>query len=277
MDNGTEFKNQGNKDKGLKILVVDDDDLSQRLLNLVLARNGNILTFSYDGYDAIKVLEKERFDLIFLDIQIPRINGFEVSEYVKTGDTLNARTPIIALTAMPARDKKIQSFLDNKIFDECIHKPFDALHLQKILNAIAGEKKTVSSSPKADIASSSDEKLVLNIEKMLPIFSNDMGAYKELFNDFFAALPERIKKLRESENIGDWKKLSVLAHNLTGVTRNFGAEKISALAEELDEMAAQENASLAHCLIAKIAEGVPELEEVYSTLITRDVEQSIRE
>ncbi len=187
------------------------------------------------------------------------------------------RTPIIALTAMPARDKKIQSFLNNKIFDECIHKPFDALHMQKILDAVVGEKKIVSSFPKADIASSPNEKLVLNIEKVLPIFSNDIGAYKELFNDFFAALPERIKKLRENENAGDWKKLSVLAHNLTGVTRNFGVEKISALAEKLDEMATQENASLVHCLIDKIAEGVPELEEVYSTLITREIEQSIRE
>ncbi len=85
MGNGREYKNQGNNDTGLKILVVDDDDLNQRLLDLVLARNGNILTFSYDGYDAIKVLEKEQFDLIFLDIQIPRINGLKSQNMLERG------------------------------------------------------------------------------------------------------------------------------------------------------------------------------------------------
>ncbi len=277
MGNGTEFKNQGNKDRGLKILVVDDDELSQHLLNLVLARNGNILMCSYDGYDAIKVLEEERFDLIFLDIQIPRINGFEVSEYVRARGILNAQTPIIALTAMSSRDKKVQNFLDNKILSGCIQKPFDTKQIEEMLNVVAQKKEIGLGVLKTDVTPSSNGKLVLNIEKVLPVFNNDMDAYVVLFDAFFATLPGRIKKLQQSENAGDWKKLSILAHNLTGVTRNFGAEKLSVLAEELDERAAHEDAYLVHNLIDKIEECIPELKEIYSTLIKREMRQSIRE
>ncbi len=57
------------------------------------------LTFAADGRDALETLSAGRFDLIFMDLQLPVLDGFEVTRKVRAGGGRNARTPIIGLTA----------------------------------------------------------------------------------------------------------------------------------------------------------------------------------
>ena len=264
------LKKEDSKGTGLNILVVDDDELNQRLLNLVLAQNGNTVSFSYDGYDAVKVLEKKPFDLVFLDIQIPRIDGFEVCEHVRSGSSPNQQTPIVALTALPSRDQRLQDFLDRGMFNECIQKPFNAAQLQEILSAVADKKEFGSRLDEFALGQGRQEMLILNVEKVMPIFGGDMDTYKELFGEFLDGLPERVESMKRAEAESDWKSLSRLAHNMTGITRNFGTEKLSALSQELDAEAANENTSVIHDLIGKIADCVPELNAAYKSLAARD-------
>ncbi len=270
MSNELKFRGQVRKNGGLSILVVDDDDLNQRLLNLILARNNNVITFSYNGYEAIKIIDQNYFDLIFMDIQIPFIDGFEICEHVRSGkgSTDNQRTPIIALTALPSRDAKLQNYLDKGLFNECIQKPFSVPRIHEILKAVA-EKKEIGEIFTNIETVEPDGENILNIEKVLPIFDYDVKAYQQLFSEFLLGLPERIKKARELEQDGDWKSLSIYAHNLTGIARNFGAERLAFLAELLDREAAQSNNSYALELIERIRESVPELEETFFLAIEK--------
>ena len=265
------LRGQVRRNGGLNILVVDDDDFNQRLLNLVLARDNNAITFSYNGYEAIKIIEQNHFDLIFMDIQIPSIDGFEVCEYVRTGNVSNKDTPIIALTALPSRVEKMQDYLDRGMFDDCIHKPFDIETIQEILIAVAEQKESGQKLTRSTNHTPANGSMILNVKKVLPIFGNDIEMYKELFDKFFATLPERLENIKKSEEIFDWKNLSIFAHNLTGVTRSFGAEKISALAEELDRVAAQENATAVQRLVEEIDKCVPELAQASISLTQKDL------
>ena len=88
---------------GLNILIVDDDSLNQRLLNIVLARDNHEITFAYSGNEAINAINQHQFDLIFMDIQIPDMDGFEICTFIRNSNSPNKQTPIVALTALSDR------------------------------------------------------------------------------------------------------------------------------------------------------------------------------
>lgn len=78
----------------VRILSVEDDRLISRLLEINLKDAGYACTCVYDGLAAADILEKQRFDLVLLDIMLPKVDGYELLEYIKTLDI-----PVIFLTA----------------------------------------------------------------------------------------------------------------------------------------------------------------------------------
>jgi CheY-like chemotaxis protein len=80
------------------ILVVDDESDVRLVLNAMLTRDGYSVTEAADGREALDLLEDREFDLIFLDLMMPRLTGEEVLEFLKADERL-ARIPVIVLTA----------------------------------------------------------------------------------------------------------------------------------------------------------------------------------
>lgn len=83
--------------KGLKVLVVEDNLLNQLLMRTLLDDFGFDRDIAADGKIAIEKLETKSYDIILMDIQMPVMNGFEATEYIR--NTMNSNIPIIALTA----------------------------------------------------------------------------------------------------------------------------------------------------------------------------------
>jgi PAS domain S-box-containing protein len=83
--------------KGIKVLVVEDIALNQLLMKTLLDDYGFDCDFAVNGKEAIEKLKKNTFDIVLMDLQMPEMNGFEASEYIRYH--LNSHIPIIALTA----------------------------------------------------------------------------------------------------------------------------------------------------------------------------------
>lgn len=83
--------------KNIKVLVVEDIVLNQLLMKTVLDEFGFERVVAENGKIAIQMLEKELFDIVLMDLQMPEMNGFEATEYIR--NTLHSNVPIIALTA----------------------------------------------------------------------------------------------------------------------------------------------------------------------------------
>lgn len=110
--------------KSKRILLVEDDLVSQFYLKTLLSENGFDVQAVSNGKDALSSFSKEKFDIIILDIQIPIINGIEVTKKIKGKEYFKKKkTPIIALTAYSyEEDKKL--FIETGM-DFCITKPID--------------------------------------------------------------------------------------------------------------------------------------------------------
>ncbi|MBN8789172.1 MAG: response regulator transcription factor [Terrimonas sp.] len=103
----------------MKVLLIEDDRTLNQNISEALQAESSVVTAVYDGFLAEKILRKEQFDCIILDISLPGKNGFEIC---KTFREYNSSTPVIMLTAFSELDDKVQGF--NCGADDYLTKPF---------------------------------------------------------------------------------------------------------------------------------------------------------
>lgn len=91
----------GDEDEGrpMRVLVVDDHDINRRAIQLILQPLGCDIDTAADGMAALKICETSSFDLIFMDVRMPELDGRETTRRIRAGAGPNARVPVIAVTA----------------------------------------------------------------------------------------------------------------------------------------------------------------------------------
>ncbi|MCZ2356749.1 MAG: response regulator transcription factor [Bacteroidia bacterium] len=129
----------------MKILLIEDDyTLNQNISELLRAENFTVTSF-YDGLLAAKILKKETFDCIVVDINLPGKSGFDICKDFRLHNTT---TPIIILTAFSELEDKVQGF--NCGADDYLTKPFYMRELLLRINALI-KRNTKNSTQKETI------------------------------------------------------------------------------------------------------------------------------
>ena len=113
-----------------KILVVEDEKDIQNIIKAFLENAEYKVETADDGLDAINFIQKNNYDLILLDIMLPKIDGFTVCEMIRK----NSNVPIIILTALTDEESQLKGF--DKLADDYITKPFSMPVLLKHIEAI---------------------------------------------------------------------------------------------------------------------------------------------
>jgi signal transduction histidine kinase/CheY-like chemotaxis protein len=112
-----------------KVLVVEDNKINQSVTKRIIEKNNCSCFIVDDGYQALDILNKETFDVILMDINMPLINGFETTRKIRLK---GIKTPVIALTAF-AKDEITEEAISAGMNDIMI-KPFEPLLLFKVIN-----------------------------------------------------------------------------------------------------------------------------------------------
>lgn len=119
-----------------KILIVEDNLINQLVTKKIIEKNNYICKVVDDGFAALAILEKEDFDLILMDINMPLMNGFETTKRIRLKDI---KTPVVALTAFD-KDEITDEAISSGINDIII-KPFEPVKLFKIISYLIHESK----------------------------------------------------------------------------------------------------------------------------------------
>ena len=117
--------------KDICVLAVDDNPANLKLISAMLSDQVTNISTCVNGQQAVDIAKKQKFDLIFMDIQMPVLDGVSASKEIKS-DSMNSNTPIIAVTAHILPSEK-EVFLE-KGMDDCLAKPIDETALSTILN-----------------------------------------------------------------------------------------------------------------------------------------------
>lgn len=136
-----------NKQNPPHLLIVEDENISAVLLKEHLKLAGFTAKICNDGEEGWKTLQHEKFELIILDVNMPKLNGFELAKKIREQDRI---TPVIFLTANTAQEDKLKGFELGG--DEYITKPYNVEELIARIHAILRRMQFVSES--AEIATS---------------------------------------------------------------------------------------------------------------------------
>ncbi|MBF0510129.1 MAG: response regulator [Deltaproteobacteria bacterium] len=119
----------------LHILLVEDNPVNQRLAVALLCSRGHTTVVSATGLEALAALDKEKFDMVLMDIQMPEMDGFEATQKIREKEkSIGTRLPIIAMTAHAMKGDR-ERCLDAGM-DGYISKPFSALELFKAIEEL---------------------------------------------------------------------------------------------------------------------------------------------
>ncbi len=125
----------------LRILVADDARASRMLLRIILEKRGHSVVEAEDGLQALDFMRDESFDLVFLDMQMPRLGGLEVARGMLHGESDRAAAVIVALSALAQKEDKDAAAEVG--IHHYITKPVNETHLSKVLQ-VASKQKNIS-------------------------------------------------------------------------------------------------------------------------------------
>ncbi len=127
--------------RGLKVLVAEDNVVNQKMISRLLEKKGFAVRIVEDGVEVLETLEKEKFDVILMDMQMPVMDGIEATQKIREQEKGQGGSPIpvIALTANAMDDDREQCLQAG--MDDFLSKPVDQNALMKVLHKVALKKQ----------------------------------------------------------------------------------------------------------------------------------------
>lgn len=131
-----DITNYNNDSQSKVILCIEDNFISQEAIEGIITRKGYKYLSAYNGNEALDMLKSNKVDLILMDIQLPGMNGFEVTNTIRSGDDNLSKIPIIAMTAYAIRENREKCLQAG--MNDYISKPIDIEELYNILEFYLG-------------------------------------------------------------------------------------------------------------------------------------------
>ena len=196
--------------KNIKVLVVEDIALNQLLMKTLLDDFGFERDIAGNGKIAIEKLQAKTYDIILMDLQMPEMNGFEATSYIR--NTLNSKIPIIALTA----DVTTVDLAKCKAvgMNDYIAKPVDEkLLYSKIVGLV---KKPVAVKPveKIEENTATDKLRCIDMAYLTHRTKSDPALMMEMISLYLAQTPPLVSTMKKSLKEGDWKTLHMAVHKM---------------------------------------------------------------
>jgi signal transduction histidine kinase/CheY-like chemotaxis protein/HPt (histidine-containing phosphotransfer) domain-containing protein len=250
---------------GLKILITDDNEYNRIVARDTLKSKANVEIFeATNGQEAIDLVGKIQFDVILMDVQMPLMNGFEATRYIRNNFESPAKdTPIIALTASVLRtdlDKCKQAGMDSYI-----PKPFN---MQQLITGIAQVLNIALKAKKG--ANPYGQKLqpsgVTDMDYLVKFCEGDQIRMKKYISMFTSTAPGLIEKLNNALRINDFEEIANQVHSFKTKWIMMGMTETKDLAIKLEylcrEGVDEENIKKTlEFLIRKVEIAIKELED----------------
>jgi CheY-like chemotaxis protein len=222
--------------RSLDILLAEDNAINQLLITALLRRMGHRVTCASDGEAALVAAAGRSFDIILLDMQMPRLDGLAAAAAIRGGAGPNASTPILALTADAAAERR--SRYEGDFIDMVLAKPVNSAALRAALTSWAGsprpKRRQVLREPLPSRAQSANP-LVLDPAALDEIRSVLGGPRLDDLLELLAAeLETRPRAIREALADHALDRAAAEAHSLKGAAANLGAGAVAEAARKLE-------------------------------------------
>jgi CheY-like chemotaxis protein len=213
----------------VRILLVEDNAVNQLVALRLLEKQGHAVTIAANGKKALEALEKDSYDLVLMDIQMPEMNGWEATRAIRESEKATGEhIPIAAMTAHAMKGDEERCIAAG--MDDYLTKPIRIPELLAIVDKI-GDRKAIAKG--MAVASKGRFDLAAALDRL----EGDRALFDEMTHLFIQECPRAMEEIRRAIGAQDAKALERHAHSLKGSSANLGAVGVSRAANALEECA----------------------------------------
>ncbi|MBB4120630.1 ATP-binding protein [Martelella radicis] len=206
----------------LSVLLVEDNETNRFVAREMLKKHGCRITEAHDGIEGVEKAAGERFDVIFMDVSMPRLDGIGATRAIRESEGLSRDTPIIGLTAHALPDERRR--LEEAGMVDCIVKPLRSAKVREVIGGLLLER-SVSNDSSSDTDAAEDDPGLIDHETLadlteaLPpeLFERQLGRFKTELAE------SRARFCGAADQPVDLDELAACAHKMAGSAAVFGA------------------------------------------------------
>ncbi len=232
--------------KKAHVLLAEDNFVNQKVAIGIFKKFGCNVEVVGNGAEALEKLDQAQYDILFMDCQMPEMDGYEATAAIRKRDDGYRQIPIIAMTAHTMQGDREKCLLAG--MDDYIPKPIKWetvkevlerwLHKGPSLNPTQGNSDTQDAETgqtKNPVAADT----ILDPAQILITLDGDIQALKEITDLFISTSGENLEQMHEAVKAGDKDTIVEQAHSMKGAALNIGAARVSQIAREIETTARQ--------------------------------------
>jgi PAS domain S-box-containing protein len=256
------------EDHKVRILLAEDNVTNQQVALGLLKKMGLDADAVADGKEAVKALESMPYDLVFMDCQMPVMDGFEAARIIRSRESGFRNIPIIALTAHAMQSDR-KKCLEAGMNDH-IPKPLGSRALLDILRKWLpglppGEGQAEGPTPNPSPLPETRTKaapVIWNKSGMLDRLNGDTGIAEIIVMSFLSDMPKQLRALTAYIESGDMKGAEKQAHTMKGASAVVGGETLTGLALDMENAAAKGDKTSARGLLNPLIDEFKQLKHL---------------
>ena len=225
----------------LRVLVVEDNKVNQQVASLMLTKLGHRVDLAANGLEAVTAVQQFPYDVVFMDCQMPELDGYAATERIRRLVGPRARVPIVAMTANAMAGDREHCLAVG--MDDYMSKPLDRATLIDRLTRWGGATAAGApepgapepDSPAGDPDAALDPQIIALLRGLVAEDGPDL--FGELADLFIGELAPRVEGIRRGILAADPGAVSQWAHSLKGSAGNLGASRLAALCDQIEQEA----------------------------------------
>ena len=223
-----------------RVLIADDNEANRELVKVFLSKFGVEYDTAADGLEALQLFSRNRYDLIFMDEQMPNMDGREAVEKIREYEKLHnlRRTPVSAITANVIKGAKEYTLEHG--FDDFLGKPIELSEFQRVLKRYLkpSTRKRKSQKNLREVVDASGLRVKgIDKETLLKELALSEEELRMLLALFLKKRDTLLPQLQSAVAAREMPRIAKLAHNIKGSSGNFRLEEIQKAASEMEQMA----------------------------------------
>ena len=246
-----------------RILVAEDNSVNQIVARGLIGKLGLVVDVVGNGLEVLSSLSQLPYDLVFMDCQMPELDGFETSRRIRSRQThiLDHEIPIVAMTAIAMKGDR-EACLESGMNDH-LAKPIALKGLIEVLRRWVPELEvledgedleTSEASGQPDSMKEESDLPVLDAEELLDRLDGDREIVHEILREFIDDIPPKVRMLSVEVSTGNWGEVRELAHAIKGASANVAAERLQDLASRFENLALDASLDEMKRLVPRLAE-----------------------
>jgi PAS domain S-box-containing protein len=238
-----------NNSSNLKILLVEDHPINQTVILNQLQMLGYKPECASNGSEALAKLQAQSYDIVFMDCQMPVLDGYDATRELRRQDGSNRHTIVIALTASALESDREKCLAVG--MDDFLSKPFDQDTLQAMIErwAMSGEAGEAGGAGGAEGAEGAGEAgeageaefyldhTLFDPKRLQEISRGQIALQKQLVQAFVKHAQPGLEQMYHALQMEDFQMLEQQAHRLKGTSANIGVRLIPQIAAQLEQQA----------------------------------------